>query len=128
MLWSYNICGYLRCKMKIWLDDLRPAPEGFVHCHSVNEAKDLIRACELFKDKGMKVSGFQEFMLEDCVIELLDLDHDLGDYAKDGGDGIELVKYLALHQYHYPVKLHTANPVGRDNMQYWVDKYINPKY
>ncbi len=24
--------------MKIWLDDIRPAPNGYVHCHSVNEA------------------------------------------------------------------------------------------
>ena len=28
--------------MKIWLDDMRPAPEGFVWCRSVNEAKRLI--------------------------------------------------------------------------------------
>ena len=28
--------------MKIWLDDLRPAPAGFVWCRSVNEAKRLI--------------------------------------------------------------------------------------
>lgn len=51
--------------MKIWLDDIRPAPNGYLHCHSVNEAIELI--------KTTKES-----------IELLDLDHDLGDYAFDG--------------------------------------------
>lgn len=29
--------------MKIWLDDIRPAPNGYVHCHSVNEAIELIK-------------------------------------------------------------------------------------
>lgn len=32
--------------MKIWLDDLRPAPEGFLWCHSVNEAKRVIAEAE----------------------------------------------------------------------------------
>ena len=25
--------------MKLWIDDVRPAPEGYVWCKSVNEAK-----------------------------------------------------------------------------------------
>ena len=29
--------------MKIWLDDIRPAPEGFTLAHSVNEAIALIK-------------------------------------------------------------------------------------
>ena len=29
--------------MKIWLDDIRKAPEGYVHCHSVNEAINVIK-------------------------------------------------------------------------------------
>lgn len=29
--------------MKIWLDDIRPAPNGYVHCHSVNKAIELIK-------------------------------------------------------------------------------------
>ena len=32
-------CG---AEMKIWLDDLRPAPSEFVWCRSVNEAKKVI--------------------------------------------------------------------------------------
>lgn len=34
--------------MKIWLDDLRPAPEGFIWCRSVNEAKNVIEEAEKF--------------------------------------------------------------------------------
>ena len=29
--------------MKLWIDDVRPAPEGYVWCKSVNEAKTLIQ-------------------------------------------------------------------------------------
>ena len=32
--------------MKIWLDDLRPAPLGFLWCRSVNEAKAVIAEAE----------------------------------------------------------------------------------
>ena len=28
--------------MKLWLDDLRPAPEGYMWCKTVNEAKNAI--------------------------------------------------------------------------------------
>jgi hypothetical protein len=58
--------------MKIWLDDLRPAPEGYTWCHSVNEAKRTI----LYANEP---------------VGLIDCDHDLGDYAFDGGDGIKLL-------------------------------------
>ena len=61
--------------MKIWLDDIRPAPEGYVWCKSVNIAKRTIESAEE-------------------PIVLIDCDHDLGDYAYDGGDGIKLLDWL----------------------------------
>ena len=54
--------------MKLWIDDIRPAPDGYCWCKSVNEAKQVILA-------------------SDCI-ELIDIDHDAGDYAADGGDYI----------------------------------------
>ena len=33
--------------MKIWLDDIRPAPDGFTLVHSVNEAIALIEKAEM---------------------------------------------------------------------------------
>ena len=92
--------------MKIYLDDVRVAPEGFVHARSVNQAIKLIEQYEKLEE-----------------IELIDLDHDLGDYVKDGGDGIKLLDYLVENQKFYPVKLHTMNPVGRQNMQRVIDRY-----
>lgn len=93
--------------MKIWLDDIRCAPEGFVHCRSVNEAIAAINEAERRGEK----------------IELVDCDHDLGDYAFDGGDGIRLIDHLAEHEKYYPIRLHTMNPVGRDNMRRTVERY-----
>lgn len=86
--------------MKIWLDDIRPAPEGYTLAHSVNEAITLIEQAEKFGTS----------------IDLIDCDHDLGDYYPDGGDGIKLLDWLCERQTFYPILLHTANPVGRDNM------------
>lgn len=90
--------------MKIWLDDIRREPKGFVRCRSVNEAKALIS-----QHPG--------------EIELLDLDHDLGFYAKDGGDGIKLLDWLVETENFIPVKLHTANPVGRMNMKRLIKRH-----
>ena len=41
-----DIFKYINSKhIKIWLDDIREAPEGYCHCHSVNEAKEKIIEC-----------------------------------------------------------------------------------
>lgn len=90
--------------IRIWLDDVRPAPEGYLHAHSVNEAINLIH-----KHEGL--------------IELIDCDHDLGAYAKNGGDGIGLLDYLVRINLFLPIRLHTMNPVGRANMQRMIDRY-----
>lgn len=82
--------------MKIWLDDLRPAPWGYESARSVNEAKTLIREAER--------NGIE--------IEVLDLDHDLGDFANQGGDAIKLLDWLVERETFYPVEIHTANPVA----------------
>ena len=89
----------------IWLDDIREAPTNFIHVQSVNKAKSLI----------LKLEN------DDIKIDCLDLDHDLGDYASDGGDAIKLVLWLAETERFYPIKLHTMNPVGRANMQAIID-------
>lgn len=91
---------------KIWLDDIRPAPAGYVWAHSVNEAKTMIERAERM---GAQIE--------------LDLDHDLGDYAQHGGDGIKLVLWLAETERYYPIRLHTMNVVGRQNMQTIIDRY-----
>ena len=96
--------------MKLWLDDSdeRPIPNDFTHhAYSVSVAKMMIESAEDFGEE----------------IELISLDHDLGDYAKYGGDGICLLDWLVERKTFYPVEFHTANPVGRANMQRIVDRW-----
>lgn len=94
--------------IKLWLDDVRPAPDGYYHCHSVNEMITKIYECERNAIK----------------IDILDLDHDLGEFAEDGGDGIKLIDYLVENEKYYPIKLHTMNPIGYENMKRSINHYF----
>lgn len=93
--------------MKIWLDDIRLPPKGYEWVLSVNSAKALITKC----------------IKENISIEILDLDHDLGDYASCGGDGIKLVLWLAENELYLPINVHSANPVGKENMEAIIKRY-----
>ena len=94
--------------IKIWLDDVRPAPDKtWWAVKSVNQAKIVIRAAE-----GIEGATIQ-----------LSLDHDLGQWAKDGGDGIKLLDWMAETERFYPVELHTANVVGYENMSRLINRY-----
>lgn len=94
-------------KVKIWVDDIRPVPSGYEGTKSVDETIALI----------------EEIEAEGGEIELLDLDHDLGDYAEFGGDAIKILDYLAERETFYPIAINTANPVGRANMERMIERY-----
>ena len=98
---------YQNQRIKIWVDDIRPIPNGYEGAKSVNDAIALIEKLEF--DGG--------------IIELLDLDHDLGDYASNGGDAIKILDFLVERETFYPIKIHTANPVGRANMERMIERY-----
>ena len=93
--------------MKIWVDDLRGVPKGYIGTKSVNETISLIEKLEK----------------EGEQIELIDLDHDLGDYVSQGGDAIKILDFLAERGTFYPIAIHTANPVGRANMERMIQRY-----
>lgn len=98
-------------KIKLWVDDVRPAPDRlWWTARSVNEAKEFIQGFE----KGL-VKPFGPF-------DLIDIDHDAGDYAKDGGDFIKLLEWLEETGRNYPIKIHTMNPVGRANMKAIIER------
>lgn len=95
--------------MKLWVDDLRPAPPGYRWARSVDEARDIITDFEKYKSMNR--------LAPDAEIELIDLDHDAGDYADLGGNYIELLKWLEKNGAVYDIRLHTMNIVGRENMR-----------
>lgn len=94
--------------MFLWIDDLRePSKTGnnWLWARSVNEAKTAI----MFYERQYQADFIH-----------IDLDHDAGDYAWDGGDYIEVLRWLERQQLPdtgYTFHIHTMNPVGRDNMR-----------
>lgn len=98
--------------MKLWIDDIRPAPKGYVWCKSVNSAIRKIRICE------WNAAAYpQDLTLPDSFVEVIDIDHDAGDFAFDGGDYIKLLDWLEEKGYNYPIHIHSMNPVGVENMR-----------
>lgn len=100
--------------MYIWVDDIRPAPDGYVWCKTVNEAKHIITC----------VNSMRNIECHDYLptIGILDLDHDAGDYATYGGDYIEILNWLEKQGWSIPIRLHTMNPVGKENMRRIIQK------
>lgn len=117
--------------MKIWIDDVRPAPDGYAWVKSVNEAKFQIAATDpLYVNEttvslgGIIYRNSEDKMVIDYSqtmhlngIELIDIDHDAGDYACDGGDYIKLLDWLEETGRNYPIRIHSMNPVGVENMR-----------
>lgn len=118
--------------MKLWIDDVRPAPKGYVWVQSVNEAKYRISYAEAMywalcmdekykSDEALKLGGETREIIREkkklYQIELIDIDHDAGDYANDGGDYIKLLDWLEETGRNYPIRIHSMNPVGRENMR-----------
>lgn len=101
--------------MKLWVDDVRPAPEGYMRCMSVNEAKRLIKIREEMDGCDWTLWDGTSVVIH--PFELIDLDHDAGDYANDGGDYIRLLDWFEETGRNYPIRIHTMNPVGRENMR-----------
>ena len=50
-------------------------------------------------------------------IEMIDIDHDAGIYASQGGDYIKLLDWLEETGRNYPIRIHSMNPVGVENMR-----------
>ena len=97
----------------IWLDDVRPMPqdgEFNVRCSNFYEFKAII---DLANDVGIE-------------IECISFDHDLG----EGKTGMDCVKYLVqmdmdhtVLDSHFEFKVHSANPVGKENIQEYLAQY-----
>lgn len=108
--------------MRLWLDDLRPAPDGWAHAYTVEEAIDL--------------------MLDRGPVEDMSLDHDLGHIRDcpgcladprdpamvrhiDAPNGKHFVLWMIEHNCWPKNKptVHSQNPVGREVMQGLIDRY-----
>ena len=118
--------------MKLWIDDVRPAPEGYTWDRSVNEAKWRISYSEAMywalcmdekykSDEQLELGGETRELIKEkkklYQIEVIDIDHDAGDFVNDGGDYIKLLDWLEETGRNYPIHIHSINPVGVENMR-----------
>ena len=87
--------------MKLWIDDVRPAPEGYVRYRTVNNAQYAIELYESIK----------------LPIDLIDIGCEAGIYSRDGGNYIRLLSWLEATGRDYPIRIHSQNPVGAANMR-----------
>ena len=55
-------------------------------------------------------------------IDIIDIDHDAGDYATDGGDYIKLLDWLEEQNLSLPIHIHSMNPVGVANMKRIIER------
>lgn len=87
--------------MRIWLDDIRPAPEGWVW--KKNSSEILVTIIH-----------------NSHLIEEISFDHDLGEDSLSGYDVLNVIETMVFNKtwegllnFH----VHSANPVGRKNME-----------
>lgn len=85
--------------MKVYLDDVRPTPEGWTHVYWPDQAIELLKSGE---------------------VEEISLDHDLGDDER--GTGYDVVLWIeeavALNGFRPPkISVHSANSAARLRME-----------
>lgn len=88
--------------LKIWLDDVSPAPDGWIRCYWP------IEVIALLKEQAL------------CDV-MLSLDHDLGNDNR--GTGYDVLRWIERQVFKEDIVepptifLHTGNPVARDRMK-----------
>lgn len=96
----------------LWVDDIRKLPTDYT---GWDVARSYREAVEL---------------LSSNTYDVVSLDHDIASY-EDGKErtGYDLVKWIVQRKFDgHPVpkeyRIHSANPVGRQNMQQTIDRYL----
>lgn len=107
--------------MKIWMDDIREAPEGYLWVKDVDTAISEIIRCEkeidyIYRDyilgyisNDIALKRFPHYI----IIEI-SCDNDLGEGV---AEGYKLLDWLEATGRNYPIHIHTANLVARQRMK-----------
>ena len=90
--------------MILWINDVRPAPYGYVWVKTINDA---ILQIEMHEQNNVP------FLL-------ISLDHDARDYGSP--DYIKLLDWLEETGRNYPIHIHSMNPVGVENMRRIIER------
>jgi hypothetical protein len=93
--------------MKIWLDDIRPAPEGWVWVKTVEE--------------------FKQSFEQAYIVEAVSFDNDLGEGEAEGWEAVNwLEEQVFTGKVVAPetLMIHSANPPARQRMQAGIFKIL----
>lgn len=113
----------------LWLDDVRPAPEGWLHVKTDDEARKVmatqtVRRASLDHDLGacdacMKGRTPEEWLVDHNMQAMPNCDH--------VGTGYSFVCWMEVTGM-WPLEkptVHSANPVGRAKMQTAIDRHYD---
>ncbi len=112
--------------MNLWLDDVRPAPEGWVHVKTADEAKALLQTGNVQKasldhDLGACETCFDGLNFEEWHVKY---ECKSAPHCEHFGTGYTLLCWMEETDI-WPAEkptVHSANPVGRDRMQQVIDR------
>ena len=89
---------------RLYLDDLRPTPEGFDRVYNYEE--------------------FVEYLERKGLPDFISFDHDLGEDSSGYDCAKYLVAYCLEHQRSLPdYQVHSQNPVGRENIERLLENF-----
>lgn len=95
--------------LKFWLDDLRPAPNGWLLCESVEdliETVNLGRDCYLYFHKEPRI--------------LVSLDNDLGEGMTEGYRFLDWLEENGIDD--VTIHIHTDNVVAKERMKAIIER------
>lgn len=93
---------------KFWLDDVRPAPEGWVRAESVEELKEEVL---------LSIDVAHYFGREIEIV--VSLDNDLGEGMTEG---YKFLDWMEENGYNFVIHIHTSNPVARERMRAIIER------
>lgn len=112
--------------MRLWIDDVRPAPEGYYWAKSISTAIYEIMRYNKEADYiwyyyilGYYDRETLERHLSVWQIEEISCDNDLG---PDEPEGYKLLDWLEATGHSYPIHIHTDNPVARERMRAIIER------
>ena len=94
--------------MKLWLDDKREAPLGWMHVKTYADAMAILRG-------------------DNVVVDEISLDHDLGTKETGYDVAVEIEKMHNLGKSVPKVSSHSVNPVGRSKINAVAKRVATPK-
>lgn len=118
--------------MRLWLDDCRPAPEGWTRVTSVDEAKIYVEQYEIDEmsldhDLGMAPWCAECQARSDSPDDIEDPDECRCKCHREiAPTGYDFVKWLVETEY-WPVekpRVHSANPIGAKRMRDLIDDHF----